>query len=99
MRMFLCYDVSMRTTLTLDNDLAATLRAKARRSGRPFKDIVNRTLRLGLEAELVPPPPREYRLEPASLGPPAANVDLDHALRLADTLEQTAIGRKLELRK
>jgi hypothetical protein len=38
----------VRTTLTLDNDVAAKLRAEVRRSGRPFKQIVNQTLRLGL---------------------------------------------------
>ena len=35
----------MRTTLTLDKDLALTLREEARRSGRPLKRVVNETLR------------------------------------------------------
>ncbi len=38
----------MRTTLTLDNDVAAKLKTEARRSGRPIKQIVNETLREGL---------------------------------------------------
>jgi len=29
----------VRTTLTLENDVAAQLRAEARRTGRPFKKI------------------------------------------------------------
>jgi plasmid stability protein len=41
----------MRTTITLDDDVAANLRAKVRKSGRPFKDVVNETLRAGLAAE------------------------------------------------
>jgi hypothetical protein len=49
----------VRTTLTLDDDLAAKLRADARQSGKPFKQIVNRVLRLGLktqtEAKALPP--------------------------------------------
>lgn len=40
----------MRTTLTLDKDVAAKLKAEARRSGRTFKDVVNEALRIGLNA-------------------------------------------------
>ena len=38
----------MRTTLTLDNDLAQRLEQNAARDGKPFKVIVNDTLRAGL---------------------------------------------------
>jgi hypothetical protein len=38
----------VRTTLTLDDDVAAELKAASRRTGRPFKDVVNDALRLGL---------------------------------------------------
>ena len=38
----------MRTTLTLDDDVLGKLKAEARRSGRPFKQLVNEFLRLGL---------------------------------------------------
>ena len=38
----------MRTTLTLDEDVAAKLKTEARKSGRPFKQVVNETLREGL---------------------------------------------------
>ena len=99
MPLSLCYDESMRTTLTLDEDLATALKEKADESGRPFKEVVNSTLRRGLEAEIAPPPARTYRLEPASLGRPLRNVDLDKALRLADGLEDAELTRKLELRK
>ena len=40
----------MRTTLTLDDDIAAKLNAEMRRSGKPFKEIVNEFLRIGLNA-------------------------------------------------
>jgi hypothetical protein len=40
----------MRTTLTLDDDLANELREEARRSRQPFKTVVNETLRRGLAA-------------------------------------------------
>jgi hypothetical protein len=88
----------MRTTLTLDDDVAAAVRREARRSGRAFKELVNELLRAGLRARRSPPV-RPYRLEPVSLGGVLPGVNLDHALRLADVLEDEALAHKLELRK
>ena len=42
--------VFVRTTLTLDDDLAAELNRTARLSGRSFKEVVNRAIRQGLSA-------------------------------------------------
>ena len=41
----------MRTTLTLDDDVATRLNAEMRRSGKSFKEIVNEFLRIGLIAK------------------------------------------------
>jgi hypothetical protein len=88
----------MRTTLTLDRDVADDLKRRARRSGRSFRDVLNETLRAGLRA-LEAPPPRPYRLKPVSLGGVMPGIDLDRALRLSDALEDEGIARDLELRK
>lgn len=88
----------VRTTLTLESDVARDLREEARRSGRPFKRVVNEALRAGLAAGRAKPA-RRYRLTPVSLGGVVPGVDLDKALRLAEALEDEAIARKLELRK
>jgi hypothetical protein len=88
----------VRTTLTLDEDLAKTLRAEARRSGRPLKRIVNETLRAGLVARKRRPA-RRYRLTPVHLGGVVPGVELDKALKLAAALEDEETARKLELRK
>jgi hypothetical protein len=88
----------MRTTLTLDKDVAAALKAEARRSGRPLKGVVNETLRAGLLARKAPAS-RRYRLKPVHLGGVVPGIDLDKALRLAEALEDEAIARKLDLRK
>ena len=88
----------MRTTLTLDKDLAAALRDEVRRSGRPLKRIVNEALRAGLAVRRAPAP-RRYRLKPLSLGGVLPGVDLDKALRLAEALEDEATARKLEMHK
>ncbi len=57
----------MRTTLTLDDDVAAKLKAEIRRSGNSFKLVVNDVLRRGLNApSLEPLPP--FRVRPKALG-------------------------------
>lgn len=88
----------MRTTLTLDADVARSLREEAARSGRPLKAVVNEALRAGLAARKARPA-RRYRLKPVSLGGVLPGVDLDKALALADALEDREIARKLEMRK
>ena len=38
----------MRTTLTLDDDLAGLLKQRAREPGIPFKEAMNQTIRAGI---------------------------------------------------
>jgi len=60
----------MRTTLTLDDDVASQLEQLRAESGRTLKDVVNQALRLGLQA-LDDPPPGDatpYRTPSESLG-------------------------------
>ena len=61
----------MRTTLTLDDDVATKLRAEARRSGEPFKQIVNRVLRAGLNVRSLAAsaPPFKIKARPLGLRP------------------------------
>ena len=86
----------MRTTITLDPDLDAALRRLAQERGISFKEAVNTALRQGLAGDR--PQRRAFRVKPRRLGA-RAGVDLTHALRLADGLEDAEIARKLELRK
>jgi hypothetical protein len=88
----------MRTTLTLDDDVAALLKEKASRQDQSLRRAVNDALRAGL-SRTGSGRPRRYRLTPASLGGPLPGIDLDKALRLSGTLEDLEIARKLELRK
>jgi hypothetical protein len=41
----------VRTTLTIDDDIAAKLNAEMKRSGRSLKDTINRALRIGLSVQ------------------------------------------------
>ena len=59
-----------RTTLTLEEDVAARVQSEARRSGRPFKQVVNELLRFALNARRTTSRvpfrvrPRDLRLRP-----------------------------------
>lgn len=86
----------MRTTVTLDPDVAARLKAVAGERGVPFKVALNDAVRSGLDASWVPARPYRLPTRPLGLRP---GVDLDHALRLAADDEDAEIVRKLHLRK
>ena len=58
----------MRTTLTLDDDIADALREQARLLNRPFKQVVNDALRRGLSPDANPAPRRRFRVKPNHSG-------------------------------
>lgn len=89
----------MRTTLTIDDSLAELLKKQAYETGKPFKQVVNEALRAGLEHKGAARTPREYRIEPVSMGSARPGVDLDRALTLASELEDAELERKMALRK
>lgn len=68
----------MRTTLTLDDDVAAKLKAEARRAGRPFKAIVNETLRIGLASRRVAAARPDLKIAARDLGDLMPGLSLDN---------------------
>jgi hypothetical protein len=86
----------MRTTVTLDPDVEARLRATMRERGVSFKVAVNDSIRAGLMGTA--PDARRFRMTTAPLGV-RPGVNLDKALALAGELEDEETLRKLELRK
>ena len=86
----------MRTTVTLDPDVAEQLKALAHRRNVSFKTALNSTVRAGLAAERGGA--RPFRVKPVRMGL-MPGVDLTHALQMAADLEDEEIIRKLELRK
>ena len=75
----------MRTTLTLDDDVAAKLKAEARKAGRPFRDIVNEALRRGLATRQGAASRRAFKIKARDLGNLRPGLSLDN---VADLIEQ-----------
>ena len=88
----------MRTTLDIEPGLLKRLRHEALRRRVPFKHLLNRLLRQGLEGPPAAPAGR-YRCPTFAMGTPAPTVALDKALGLAAALEDEEITRELQLRK
>ncbi|MCC7078468.1 MAG: antitoxin [Acidimicrobiia bacterium] len=85
----------MRTTVTLDEDVAQAIRQCMRERGAGFKETVNDLLRRGLrgggEVEAYEGPTFSSGVQPG--------VNLDKALSLAAALEDEEVVRKIEMRK
>jgi hypothetical protein len=77
----------MRTTLTLDDDVAAKLKTESQRAGRPFREIVNETLRRGLESRRATAQRRAFRVTARDLGNLKPGLSLDNIAELVEHLE------------
>ena len=84
----------MRTTLTLEPDVAARLKQEIRRSGKGLKTLVNEALRLGLGLSGKPAPVPRFEVRPHAFGF-RPGVDLDRMNQLVDELESGETARKL----
>jgi hypothetical protein len=77
----------VRTTLTLDPDVAARVKQAARRAGLPFKQVVNDLLRAGLTqatqtVEAVP-----FQVKPHNFGGLRQGVSVDSIAELLENLD------------
>jgi hypothetical protein len=84
----------MRTTVTLDPDVEAKLRAAMRERGVSFKVAVNDAVRAGLGGTASPA--RRFRMKTAPLG---LRINIDKALTIAGEMEDEEILRKRDLGK
>lgn len=82
----------MRTTLTLDDDLAARLQAEARRTGRSFKTVVNERLRMALARGPTVQKRKPFKVEPRSMGGPPAGFSYDNLGALLEEIEGARHG-------
>ena len=76
----------MRTTLTLDKDVAAQVKEAQARLQKPFKQIVNDALRAGLAQVHKPRKAKPYDYTPHAMGL-RAGVDLNNIGELLAQVE------------
>ena len=76
----------MRTTLTLDKDVAEQLKTVKVKLKKPIKQLVNDALRLGFEQMQRAPKRKPYRTKPHRMGL-RAGFNLDNVGELLSRLE------------
>jgi hypothetical protein len=76
----------MRTTLTIDDDIAGRIEERRRRDGQSLKQVINRLLREGLRHDQRPAEARKYRTKTHKLRL-RPGFDPARFNRLADELE------------
>ena len=77
----------MRTKLTLDDDIAAKLKAESRRAGRPFREIVNKTMRRGLASQRSATHWEAFEVTARDLGEMKPRISLDNIAQLIEQVE------------
>lgn len=84
----------MRTTLTIDDDVAMLLQKKAAQHGHSFKTVVNDLLRAGLSTtDSVSPQRKKVKVKGRDLGL-RTGYDEDKLNQLVDQLEVDAFLKK-----
>ncbi|MFM9864231.1 MAG: DUF2191 domain-containing protein [Micropepsaceae bacterium] len=81
----------MRTTLTIDDDLAGLLQQRARETGASFKETVNRTIRAGLGSSAKRRRDAAPKTVPHSFGF-RPGIDTDKLGQLVDEMEAEAFA-------
>lgn len=77
----------MRTTITLDDDVAAKLKSLTQRSGHPFRAIVNETLRRGLAQTVAKSARSPFKAKVRDLGRLGPGLSLDNIGQLLESVE------------
>jgi hypothetical protein len=80
----------MRTTLSLDDDVATKLKAEVRRSGKPLKVVANECLRAGLVRRRAAQSHDAFRVNARDLGGLRPGLSLDNIGELLDHVEGPA---------
>ena len=84
----------MRTTLTIDRDVAERLQKEMRRTGRGLKATINDALRRALGMAGKPPRPPRFEVQSHAFGV-KPGIDLDRMNQLVDELEADEVARKI----
>jgi hypothetical protein len=79
----------VRTTLTLDDDVYRKLESETRRTGRPFKEVVNEHLRRSLVAAKAAGRRPQFRVDARPMGI-RPGIDLSNIEQLLEELDGPA---------
>lgn len=67
--------MSIRTTVSLDEDVIARLREASRLNGKPFRTMLNEAIRSGLTAMSSGEQRKPFRIKSVNMGEPTMNFD------------------------
>jgi hypothetical protein len=84
----------VRTTLTIDDDVAALLEKENRRANEPMKQTVNRVLRTGLVQAANPPKPKRFVVKPFDTRITSAQWKQWGETKMEDALEDIEMPSK-----
>ena len=77
----------MRTTVTLDDDVAAKLKAESRRLARPFREVINEILRRGLASTRTASSHQPFKVATLDMGRLLPGLSLDNIGELLEQVE------------
>jgi hypothetical protein len=83
----------MRTTITIEPDVASRLKSRMRAGGVTLKRAVNDALRAGLAAKERPAPKKRFAVKPQR-GGIMPGIDVDKINQLLDELEVEEFARR-----
>ena len=78
----------MRTTLTIDDDVAIRLNELQKNKGITFKEAVNSLLRQGLSVVEKPQKLKPFKVKARSLGKPREGFNLDNISEVLEKLDE-----------
>ncbi len=83
----------MRTTLTLDEDVAEYLKKESRLRNKTFKEVLNEAVRKGMKPGAKSPRPRKFKVVPIR-SKFVSGVDRQRLNQLNDELEAAEFVKK-----
>jgi hypothetical protein len=86
----------VRTTLTIDDDLAALLDRENRRAAEPWKETIDRVLRCGVDHLNDSPKRKRFVVKPLDLGTTPEQWEAWEGRKLEDILEEAERAQKLD---
>lgn len=84
----------MRTTLTLDPEVARRLASEVKRTGKSLKSVVNAALKVGLGLSAKTGRAPRFEVHPHAFGV-RPGFDLDRANQLVDELDTEQVVRRM----